>query len=315
MSYRNAAQHIQDEYMLRLAEAPFDVKDAQLVAAAGACVTCPFRTGNQKELFPDVKSADVCTKPSCFNQKRQVSSERALAAAKAKGTEVITGPKAKKALGYGSDYVKVSDMCHEDPRARNYQTLLRNVDVPRVIAQDEQGTVHELIKKSDAVQGLKQSGHIFAKRTTMDSTGNEKWREDQRRAAAKAKLDAQVHRKILAEIATKATLGELSDMETLRILAGATAEHTWHDAKRFVANRRDPSVKSSMTDGAITRMIKEAKTGDELLGLLIELLISRDLLGWSRKQFASQLMKQWGIDRAKIEKFVRAEKKPAKTNG
>jgi upstream activation factor subunit UAF30 len=37
---------------------------------APACGECPKRTGNQPELFADVKSADVCTDPVCFKAKR-----------------------------------------------------------------------------------------------------------------------------------------------------------------------------------------------------------------------------------------------------
>jgi hypothetical protein len=57
--------------MLQLKSAPFDIKDAELVAKAGACGPCPKRTGNQADLFGDVKSADVCTDPKCFDDKRQ----------------------------------------------------------------------------------------------------------------------------------------------------------------------------------------------------------------------------------------------------
>lgn len=55
----------------RLAEAPFDVADKELLPKAGPCTTCSKRTGNQPELFSDVKSADVCTEPSCFQKKVQ----------------------------------------------------------------------------------------------------------------------------------------------------------------------------------------------------------------------------------------------------
>ncbi len=69
-SYRDAARMLQDEFMLRLADAPFSKTDAELVPSAGACSACPKRTGSQPELFPDVKSADVCTDPTCYRGKR-----------------------------------------------------------------------------------------------------------------------------------------------------------------------------------------------------------------------------------------------------
>lgn len=69
MSYRRASECIQREFMNRLADAPFDTASAQLLPRAGACTTCPMRTGNQVELFADVKNKDICTSPGCYREK------------------------------------------------------------------------------------------------------------------------------------------------------------------------------------------------------------------------------------------------------
>jgi ParB family chromosome partitioning protein len=61
-------RHIQQEVLLDLAKAPFDTKDAKLTAA-GSCVDCPKRTGNNQLLFADVKKGDICTDPACFAAK------------------------------------------------------------------------------------------------------------------------------------------------------------------------------------------------------------------------------------------------------
>src|SRR5438132_9383895 len=71
VSQRRAFDFIQSRYMLSLEGAPFDVTDAELAPEAGACATCPKRTGNQRELFGDVASADVCTDPECFDVKKE----------------------------------------------------------------------------------------------------------------------------------------------------------------------------------------------------------------------------------------------------
>jgi ParB/RepB/Spo0J family partition protein len=71
MTYREAHRHILDHYMLALKNAPFDIKDPGLLPKAGDCIKCPKRTGNQADLFGDVKNADVCTDPKCFDDKRQ----------------------------------------------------------------------------------------------------------------------------------------------------------------------------------------------------------------------------------------------------
>jgi ParB-like chromosome segregation protein Spo0J len=94
LSVRDAAAHIHERYMLRLAEAPWPTADAQLVPAAGPCTTCPKRTGNQRELFSDVASADVCTDPQCFAAKKKAWQAKVRLEAEAAGRTVITGKEA-----------------------------------------------------------------------------------------------------------------------------------------------------------------------------------------------------------------------------
>lgn len=60
--------YIERHFKLVLAEAPFDVKDAELVPKAGACETCPKRTGANPGLFTEY-SKDLCSDPKCYNIK------------------------------------------------------------------------------------------------------------------------------------------------------------------------------------------------------------------------------------------------------
>lgn len=96
MSYREAHRHILQNYMLKLAGAPFDINDATLLPKAGDCVKCPKRTGNQADLFGDVKNADVCTDPKCFDDKRQANFSKAAKDLEAKGKRIVYGDAAKK---------------------------------------------------------------------------------------------------------------------------------------------------------------------------------------------------------------------------
>jgi ParB/RepB/Spo0J family partition protein len=92
---------IQNTLMLDLAKAPFDTADATLNPKAGACSTCPHRTGNAPILFADIKSGDVCTVPSCFFAKRNAALDcRAQALAKEHGHKSIL----KIAVGWVSGH-------------------------------------------------------------------------------------------------------------------------------------------------------------------------------------------------------------------
>jgi ParB/RepB/Spo0J family partition protein len=103
MTYREAAKFVQERFMLRLGDAPFDVKkiyfvDKGTTPIGPLCGECPSRTGNQADLFSDVKSADVCTDPKCFDAKRQAHYATAAAELVAKGKKVLHGDDAKKAF-------------------------------------------------------------------------------------------------------------------------------------------------------------------------------------------------------------------------
>lgn len=98
LSYRRAVDHVQTRYMLNLAEARFPINDAKLLASAGACSKCPKRTGNQPELYPDVKSADVCTDPDCHAEKRTAHDAAIVVAANKKGIPVLEGDDARRLL-------------------------------------------------------------------------------------------------------------------------------------------------------------------------------------------------------------------------
>jgi ParB family chromosome partitioning protein len=61
---REFAQWIRENVMLTLADAVCE--DAELVPAAGACVTCPKRTGANTALFDDFAQDDRCMDGRCF---------------------------------------------------------------------------------------------------------------------------------------------------------------------------------------------------------------------------------------------------------
>jgi ParB/RepB/Spo0J family partition protein len=102
MSYRAAAAYVKREFMLRLHDATFGKSDAQLLPEAGACKTCPKRTGANPDLFADVKGADVCTDPPCYRKKEAAHADAQLKAARQAaqdgGAELIEGREAKQLM-------------------------------------------------------------------------------------------------------------------------------------------------------------------------------------------------------------------------
>jgi hypothetical protein len=73
--------------MLQLKRRRSTSRTPRLVPKAGDCIKCPKRTGNQADLFGDVKSADVCTDPKCFDDKRHAHMAAEAEGARGEGQE------------------------------------------------------------------------------------------------------------------------------------------------------------------------------------------------------------------------------------
>lgn len=169
MSYREAHQHLLQNYMLALKSAPFDITDAALVPKAGACGPCPKRTGNQTDLFGDVKSADVCTDPKCFDDKRQAHHLGAVRALEAKGKKVLYGDDAKKAFPNWDEnsewqrdqlsdrYVPMSGHAYVGYHQRAVRELLGEEYKPLLIQHPATGKILEVATKA-AVEAAAKEG-------------------------------------------------------------------------------------------------------------------------------------------------------------
>jgi ParB/RepB/Spo0J family partition protein len=165
LAYREAQRHIQDRYMTRLKDAPFDTKLTDLAPGAGPCSGCPKLTGNQPELFGDIKGADVCTDPVCYGAKRSAWGERVQVQARAEGRTVLTGREAKRIAPYGVNsnlqggYVSLDSRCYEDAKGRTYRQLLgKEFKSDTLLADATSGLVVEVIKPAEHGAALKIKG-------------------------------------------------------------------------------------------------------------------------------------------------------------
>jgi ParB/RepB/Spo0J family partition protein len=207
MSYRMAKEYIRDEFMLRLATAPFKIDDATLDAKAGACTMCPKRTGNQRELFSDVVEdknggADVCTDSTCFKAKVDVHWSRIAAVAKEKGRKVIEGKAAEDAGGYGDKHVRLDDRCFEDPKQRSYRQLLGKHadDAVTAIARGAAGQVKELVPKAELPKLLKAAGvNVRPEAKRHAGPSKEDRVEAKRQSALETAVVARVHQEVLVK--------------------------------------------------------------------------------------------------------------------
>jgi ParB family transcriptional regulator, chromosome partitioning protein len=95
---RNLQTWIEQNILLLLKDAPFDKRDAHLVAIAGSCVDCPNRTGHNKLLFADLGKQDACADPRCYQAKVDAHVAKVVAE-KPKLVQISTSYNSKPAEG------------------------------------------------------------------------------------------------------------------------------------------------------------------------------------------------------------------------
>lgn len=333
-TFREAAEFIQRQYMLRLEDAKFSKTDADLVPKAGPCTTCPKRTGNQRELFGDVKSGDLCTDAACFRAKldeawRQLRNERW-----ASGRKVLEDAAAAKVLFsdgtpiYGGPYVTLDQQYLGDPKQRTYGQLLGAAAPETSLARSADGVIVELLHKSQVDRALEEAG-FEAKKTSSSHGSAYDEAQDKRRAALKVR--GQVARSFIGSTVKKLE----DDYRAAKELGGgwwrtflrALIPAMEQEALKDVVRRRgleEQLQKGSGGRGADKALDAELDRLDvaQLVALATELVLTRfaDGGGWGEdygqgvKAFAKWLdvdLKAAERDVKRTEKEKAAEKKSA----
>jgi ParB/RepB/Spo0J family partition protein len=307
MSYRTAQEHVQERYMLRLAEAPFPTEDEKLNGSAGPCGACPKRTGNQKELFGDVKSPDVCTDPACFKAKTVAFANRQIQTARDAGREVITGAAAKKIAPNGvahaydvRDGYKLADekfwigSTHTTPRK------LLKPDATTALLQDpETGKVVEIVHESQLKKPKRESGGR-----------EESWRKEKRENAARAKVEKSVRRAVFQAIQATGKW----QAPSMRVVAELMVETLDYDAGEVLMDLL--GVPESKTRGFFDRVrdhVKGLTTEATLENFVAQAYLAGELHvnSYSRSPMTrlEAAAKLAGVDVAKIRRELTPKKK------
>lgn len=291
MSYRDAQGHLQWEYTLRLKEAPFKTTDANLVAAAGACTTCPKRSGNQPELFADLESADVCTDPKCFAQKRDAHLEQLASKEAAKGKEVVAPSKAR-------GYVKLDDRVRGDPQYRTYRQLLgKNVEPALMpeLTHDNKAKFVEIVKKADVKAVVDDK---VAKAKAKRGGGNGPPGQEQQ---LERNIEQEYSRRLFAHVCAAAPVAP-GKRELLYLVEDEL--DTGNCDTEAVAELLLPDAKTSGHSALRAALPKLDEAG--LLRLLFILVISHDL-SWRGDEGLIEIAKLYKIKPEAIQKAVRDE--------
>ena len=307
MSFRDAQELIHSTYMADLKGVAFKLDDATLVPKAGSCSLCPKRTGNQKDLFTDVKNPNVCTDPKCLQDKKEAYNTRIRAEAEAKGQKVIGGKDAKRIFPYGSNnvgggYASLDTTAWDDPQHRKVRQIVGK-EVIELAQHPTTGELVQVVRNTAITEALNAAG-IKTHRQKMaaqDATRRKKagaaaGTGDERILAA---IDSEYEERLIMQI--RAKLPKQLGAEELRQIVAAL---TWNDDLHEISLKHwklpptrniDPNDKSLKTLSAA-----------QLAQLLMELMITTEV-EYKGTGALEEAAKRYKIDHKALLKTVTEE--------
>ncbi|WP_321968882.1 ParB/RepB/Spo0J family partition protein [Paraburkholderia tropica] len=311
-SVKAASEHIERTYMLRLDQAPFKASDAELVPAAGACGPCPKRTGNQPELFEDVRGKEICTDPACFAKKREAAAAQKRADAEAAGRTVITGKDAKAALPhqYGQlqgGLVQLDDTCYEDPKRRSYRQIIgaKGVKASSLLESPHDGKMIDVMPKADLKKALADKG--IEARSTGTSNPSQS-------AELAKKKKADVYRGELFRQVREAHEGTGLDDFDLKIVAVTFYRRLWNENQKRLCKLYDWG-KSAISEADFAKKLDELAKDSEALGRMVMdiALIDESVAATystGKPELLEAIARERGIDPGLVRKQVETDMRP-----
>lgn len=286
LSVSQARWTIEREFMLDLKRATFPIADGALVPEAGPCTSCPKRTGNQRELFEDVESGDLCTDSACFEGKVEAAWKRQVDEAKKSGVRMLS-PKEAKAIWKdkwsGGDlrkagFTDLNSTCYDDGKSRTYKQLLKDVKPAAIVRHPHHGTVVELLETKDVNKLLKAAGHDFSKKRSSSSgagasSSTSSWHKKQEAERRSKDRKKRVVSAALVQMGPAIEKGA-ADKAYLRLLVDAQLEENLYRLQEVFRRReqkdRNPkklaSYVAGLSEGQLRALLLEMTIGDGIKG-------------------------------------------------
>ncbi len=166
---------IEQNILLVLKDAPFDKRDAHLVAIAGSCVDCSKRTAHNKLLFADFGNQDACSDPSCYQAKVEAHVAKAIAT-KPKLVQISTDyakPQEGSSIVPRGKYVAIaSDKPKDKEQAQRPQYKVCKFITEAIIADGEgKGEVHKVCANPDCTHPQPQEAAAQRGRFLQSAAG------------------------------------------------------------------------------------------------------------------------------------------------
>jgi ParB family chromosome partitioning protein len=324
---RHLQTWIEQNILLLLKDAPFDKRDAHLVAIAGSCVDCPQRTAHNKLLFADLGKQDACTNPSCFSAKVDAHVIKTVAA-KPKLVQISTAynkPQDGSPVLPRSKYVAIREEKPKDKELAQrpeYKTCKFTTEA--IIAEGgDKGTIHKVCANPDCpVHHPKQRPQRVA--------DDAKWKAEQEKERREAAIANTTSIRVFEAI-SEAVPVRLMKRDLFFI---AERLVSLMDENRLVAVARQHGIKKAKDHDSIGKLFipylrraEESVLGSVLVQLSLVLAASRQnganvlreaatLYKVDADAIALKVRQEFAAkDKAKAEKKPPVKTAPAKKNG
>jgi hypothetical protein len=303
-----ARRIVETEFMTVLANAPFDPEDETL-SPLGKCSTCPARSGNNRDLFGDVRGKNVCTNLADFHVKITNYLTRLRDAG---FTVFLTPAEIREAFPYGSTHVSdrfidLDRPCYEDPKKRTYDALLSEDTKKSVVYTYVAGRLWRLFPRDLLAPALEVSGHTFLQKR-MERTPD----PAQRELRMQQRIERTVRTAVAREFSEKVARAKVPQAEWIDLLARAILEdRSWtiDDVllRHGFAGAREELQRNRTK---IAKTLIDKMSDAEKRSFVLDAMIS----GWNSPQTSEgkravfkQAMVLFGVDVRGIDKRVRSE--------
>ena len=237
---KHLAAWVQTNLYLSLAEAPFDKQDPTLNPPAGACLTCPRRSGFNTTLFADVQG-DQCLDAPCFHTKVNAHIDREIAA-RPELVQIEDGwrkPSEKRPEAVQRGHFREIDTSNENPDAEPVAACAfakpalvvygKRVGTILTVCTDNNCPIHD---PRAAARAAEHSAPVMAPETKTAEKAEERRQqyeahnqadrqEEQRRAEERRQHQEQEEKQREAEFAKRDTLRKQREATFERIVAEA----------------------------------------------------------------------------------------------
>lgn len=316
-SVEGVRRSIETHYRRDLSAAPWDLADADLVPAAGACTACVKRSGGRPGLFDELsngdgrKKRDHCFDRTCFDGKKEALIQLGVKKAEAAGAPA-------------AEVLRVSTEAFS--RDEGVLSALRYERVsPKQAKAAKPSELRQAVIADGADVGKVVTVKVKKESRASARAASDPYARQNRERMQKAELGRQASlaaNGLVAERVAKAFAGvELppAAAKHVRQLALVLPDIVWSDASRLVCKRRGLKQKHSADREAVEELADGLATPAELLGLVFELVAARRSFDWGREYYSGaqsaadkEFWSAFGVDRTKLLKAAAAEKGKAK---